>query len=81
MTKKKHPIPAGGFKPVKSSMIEGVAYDPASQAMHVKFKGGQHYVYHDITPQSHEDMMSAKSLGKHFAEHIRGRAKHSMVEA
>lgn len=81
MTKNKHPIPTGGFKPVESSMIEGVAYDPASQKMHVKFKGGDHYVYHDITPQAHHDMLAAKSVGKHFAQNIRGRAKHSMVTA
>lgn len=69
------------FSKVKSSMISEVAYDAAGNRLHIKFPNGKEYVYHDVAPSLHSELMGAKSIGKFFAEHVRGKFKHRMMEA
>lgn len=71
----KHPP----FTPVKSSMISSVGYDSATRTLHVKFPNGGHYVYEGVTPEQHADLVGAGSIGKHFAQNVRGRFKHRML--
>lgn len=67
------------FVKVDSSMISAVAYDPVAQRLHVRFPNGSHYAYDEVTAQQHADLVGAKSIGKHFGQHIRGKFKHSML--
>lgn len=80
---KKEPVSKGSAHPpfaaVKSSMISGIAYDPGAQRLHVKFPNGNHYTYEGVTPAQHAGLLSAESIGKHFAANIRGKFKHRLV--
>lgn len=70
------------MKPVQSSQIAEVGYDPASGTLRVRFrdragKGGDVipgalYEYDGITPEHHAAMLGADSIGSHFHRHIRG---------
>lgn len=66
--------------PVKSSNIEAVGYDAGTNRMAVRFKGGGTYIYDDVSEAAHSDFVSAKSVGAHFHENIRGTFKHSKLE-
>ena len=70
------------LKPVESSNIAAVGYDPDGQTLHVKFKGsGQVYTYADVAPEQHEALMGADSIGTHFHANIRSKIKGTKVEA
>lgn len=59
------------FTPIKSSMMSGYHYDPASQALTVQFSGGKAYAYADV-PQAKVDAMTAhNSAGTYFAASIK----------
>lgn len=56
---------------VKSSAIRAVGYDKATQTLRVEFTSGGVYDYADVDEDKHADLMAAKSIGKHWGEHIR----------
>jgi hypothetical protein len=68
------------FTKVKSSTITEVAYDPAEQRLHVRFKSGGEYCYHDVPPGLHADMMAADSVGKFFHSSVKGQFRHGIVD-
>jgi hypothetical protein len=57
--------------PVTSSNIDVVSYDHDTQTMHVQFKSGKIYEYAGVTPEQHQALIDADSVGSHFAKHIR----------
>lgn len=57
--------------PVKSSHIKSVGYHAPSRMLSVEFNGGKVYHYNDVSPEAHESLMKAQSVGTHFAEHIK----------
>jgi len=59
-------------KPVKSSNVQEVGYDTASQKMHVQFKGGSVYEYFGVPAAKHAALMASDSPGGYLAQHIRG---------
>ena len=67
------------MKPVTSSQIHAIGYDPAAKKLHVQFfqgKGadrgpGPIYEYDDITPDQHSGLVGAESIGSHFGKHIK----------
>ena len=59
------------MKPVKSSNIEAIGYDPATQTLAVKFRHGGVYHYEGVPASAHEALVNAKSVGGHFFQHIR----------
>jgi hypothetical protein len=69
------------LKPIKSSLIESIGYDNAAQALHVKFKDGKHYVYFETTQALFDDFEKSESSGRFFAANVRGRFRHSVVDA
>ncbi|MCW2275130.1 KTSC domain-containing protein [Rhodoblastus acidophilus] len=69
------------MKPVKSSMISQVGYDAAKKVLHVHFPSGAQYEYHEVEPETHLALISAKSIGQHFIKHVRGVFKHRQIEA
>jgi hypothetical protein len=58
-------------QPVKSSHIRSIAHEGTT--LEVEFLNGTKYQYVGVTPEEHGDLMSAESIGTHFAKHIRGR--------
>lgn len=60
-------------KPVESSNIESVGYDPDAKRLEVRFKGGQLWEYDDVDEATHADLLNADSVGKYFHAHIRPR--------
>lgn len=65
------------MKPVESSNIAAVGFDPETKTLHVAFSNGTVYRYHDVDAEKHAKLMSADSVGKHFNAHIKGAHKFS----
>ncbi len=59
------------MKEVKSSNISHIGYTDG--ALTVRFHSGNEYTYHGVTPQEHDDLVSAGSVGKHFQAHIKSK--------
>lgn len=63
------------MKPCRSSMLSSHGYDPVSKTMVLTFHGGKTYTYPGVPQTEYDALARAKSLGKHFAQHIRGKFK------
>ena len=59
--------------PVKSSNVVSVGYDPTAKRLEVEFRGGGIYHYHDVSPETHRELMAAKSIGGHVHGQIKGK--------
>jgi hypothetical protein len=59
------------LKPVKSSNLTAVGYDPATKILEIKFTDGTIHQYAGVPPKEHAKLMSAKSVGYYFFEKIR----------
>jgi len=59
--------------PVESSNILGVGYDAESKTMAVQFKSGGTYYYPEVPQGDYDALLAAKSIGKHYHSHIRGK--------
>lgn len=64
--------------PVKSSNVAATAYDPATQTLHVQFKGGKTYAYTGVPQEVHTAMGKTDSIGKFVGAAIVGKFKHSL---
>jgi len=51
--------------PVESSSIELVGYDEETRELHVRFVGGQTYVYSPVTRAAFEALLEAPSKGRY----------------
>jgi hypothetical protein len=68
------------LKPVKSSNLAAIGYDPATKRMAVNFKSGGTHVYHDVGQEHFDAFADAESVGKHFHSHIRNAFKSTKHE-
>lgn len=59
------------LEPVTSSNIEATGHDPETNTMAVRFKSGGVYHYPGVTPEQHEALRGAKSVGSHFYNNFR----------
>jgi len=60
------------MRPVASSNLESVGFDPEQKVMRIKFLGGGLYEYSGPTVEkAYNDLLAAESKGKHFTQHIR----------
>lgn len=59
-------------KPVSSSNIVSVGYNPEIKTLEVEFKGGGVYSYPGVTDNKYHELINADSIGSHFHKHIRG---------
>lgn len=61
---------------VESSNVVAIGYehhdDELKAELHVQFKSGTEYVYHDVPAGVVQDFLDADSKGKYLNEHIRG---------
>lgn len=59
--------------PVKSSQIRSIGYDAALSNLIVEFNPrGTLYLYANVPPEVHAELMAAESVGKYFNAKIKG---------
>ncbi len=73
------------MKPVNSSNIKSVGYDPTAKRLSIEFHNSGTYHFEDFPPEMHEALMAAasyptQSVGKHFNANIKGKFKHTKLE-
>lgn len=66
----------GAMRQVKSAGIKAIGYDQATKEMRVEFSSGGTYTLSDVSADKHSALMSAKSIGSHFAANFRGQHQH-----
>ncbi len=59
--------------PVKSSNIAELGWNDG--VLHVKFSNGGLFSYSGVTSQAYDELLKAKSIGAHFAKHVRPKFK------
>jgi hypothetical protein len=67
------PMPVIPMVPVVSNQLAAVGYSPELKVLAITFTRGSGTVYHypGIEPQQHADLIAAKSIGRHFGEHVK----------
>jgi hypothetical protein len=66
--------------PVKSSNIESIGYHTESSTLHVHFKGGGHYIYHNVKPAVYEGFLKSESKGKYLSDNIKRHYHHTKLK-
>lgn len=56
-------LPDIPLKPVKSSNVTAIGYDPETQTARVQFKGGATYRYAEVDPELFESIQTSESIG------------------
>jgi hypothetical protein len=71
----KTPRPSIHLKPVKSSQIHSIGYDPDTKTLAVSFTRGSGAIYHypDVDAELAESFRKAESIGNFFGQHIKSR--------
>lgn len=59
-------------RPVDSSAITSVGYDPARETLELEFSSGNVYRYFGVPQEIYEDFLQAPSKGQFFGTFIRG---------
>ncbi len=62
---------------VSSTNLASVGYDRKSETLEVHFQNGSVFQYHDVPPETHEQLMQAKSVGGFFHRSIKNDFEHS----
>ena len=57
---------------VDSSNIEAIGYDDDAQELHVRFLGGETYVYSGVPSQVFDALMDAPSKGSYLNREVKG---------
>lgn len=67
------PRPYIELKPVDSSQVRAIGYDPATQTLACSFVHGAGAIYHyaGVSPETHAAFIAAESIGKFFGQHIK----------
>lgn len=58
---------------VESTSIASMGYARADKALEIEFRSGAVYRYSGVPEAVHTALLTAKSKGRYFARHIRGR--------
>ncbi|HYN19450.1 MAG TPA: KTSC domain-containing protein [Thermoanaerobaculia bacterium] len=66
-------------KPVSSSAVSSVGYDPKSKTLEVEFDSGVVYDYHEVPPTVYESLLAAESIGRFVSRRIRDRYPFSRI--
>lgn len=69
------------MKPVKSSSVHSVGYDPATRVLAVHFKGSDKvYHYQNVPQHMADEMHRAESIGNYIAKQIKPHFHHEVIE-
>lgn len=58
--------------PVASSSIRSVGYDETDRTLEIAFQSGGVYQYFDVSRETYEGLLGARSHGGYFHENVRG---------
>ena len=58
--------------PLKSSVLAGHHYDPATSVLHLQFTNGDTWRYRDVPMERAETLAGNASPGKYFTDSIKG---------
>jgi len=58
-------------KPVKSTNLLSVGYDPGSKVLEIAFKSGGVYQYSGVPEKRYQSLMKAKAIGSYFIREIK----------
>jgi hypothetical protein len=64
--------------PVNSSNIHSIGHDPSTNTMHVKFKNGALYEYHNVSATEHHNIKHAGSPGSALRSTVAGKHYHKI---
>ena len=59
-------------RPVSSSAISSVGYNPKEEVLELEFSGGGVYDYYGVPRKVYAALMSAESKGRFVSQQIRG---------
>jgi len=65
--------------PVKSSNLQSVGYDKATQTLEIAFHSGSVYAYQKVLEPIYKQLMRAPSLGTFFSKVIKGQYKYTRI--
>lgn len=61
------------MRPVESSAIEAVGYEPATRELFIRYVETATYVYRNVGPEVFDKLISAPSKGAFVNEHVKPR--------
>ena len=65
------------MKPVKSSLIAKIGYDPQSKTLAVQMNNSSDtYLYEGVPLSLYDDFLAADSKGAFFVKHVKGKFGH-----
>ncbi|MDM8346921.1 KTSC domain-containing protein [Pseudochrobactrum sp. sp1633] len=64
---------------VSSSNIASVGYDEISQTLEIEFLSGGIYEYYNVPENVYQELISASSVGRYFAQRVRSTYNFSRV--
>jgi hypothetical protein len=65
--------------PVDSRHLASVGYDDQAGVLAVGFKDGEVYEYFGVSMETYMELLTAKSIGKFFYDHIRSNFKSRQI--
>lgn len=68
------------MKPVISSNIAAVGYDPESKSVFVQFLAGTVYVYKNVPKSEFDELLMASSLGSYLNKNFKGVYPYELVD-
>lgn len=60
-------------KPVRSTNIVSIGYDSDTSVLEIEFYSREVYQYTNIPQRLFDDFMTSQSLGRYFAQNIKGK--------
>lgn len=66
--------------PCKSSQVAEYGYDPDTKTLAVRYKSGGLYHYSDVTPEVHDELCKAESVGKFLGASIKGKFTYKLIK-
>lgn len=67
-------------KPVESSTIKSIGYDPETGVLEIEFIGGREYRYFDVADHIHAEFLQAKSKGHFFYSKIKSAHPYERID-
>ncbi|MBI5841248.1 MAG: KTSC domain-containing protein [Chloroflexi bacterium] len=66
-------------RPVQSSDLRSVGYDPVNSVLEIEFNSGGVYQYFNVPASVYQALMSAASHGTYFHANIKDRYRYSRI--
>jgi hypothetical protein len=63
---------------VESSHVHSTGHDASSNVMHVKFKNGALYEYHNVSAEEHKRIRDSGSVGSTLRSTVAGKHYHKI---